>query len=398
MTEAPAQHAKAPRSRGARILRLIAIGLAVVLVAGGSVTAITVWSLFGNIHKVDIGNGSTHYDIGKMSGGFNVLIVGSDQCLQGDDCKNIGVREAALNDVTMLLHVSEDQQHAVAVSIPRDLIVPIPSCPKEDGSGSYSAMSAQQINTTLSYGGLACTVLTVEALSGVDIQFAGLITFQGVIAMSDAVGGVPVCLTGDLNDTYTNLHLTKGTHVLKGKEALQFLRSRHAVGNGSDLTRITSQQVYLSSLVRTLRSADTLGDPLKVYNLAVAATKNMQLSTQLASADTLVSIALTLKDIPLENIVFTQEPTVADPANANRVIPDAAAAATMWGYVNDDVAFAVSGSNGGSVVDPSATATATGTPPSTATSTATATGTPTPAPTLDIPGQSAITPTCAVTR
>jgi anionic cell wall polymer biosynthesis LytR-Cps2A-Psr (LCP) family protein len=73
-----------------------------------------------------------------------------------------------------------------------------------------------------------------------------------------------------------------GTYELRGVDALAFLRSREGVGDGSDLTRISSQQVYLSALVRKLKSEDTLGDPKKVYDLAKAALSKMQLSTSLA--------------------------------------------------------------------------------------------------------------------
>ena len=86
------------------------------------------------------------------------------------------------------------------MSIPRDLLVPIPSCPKEDGSGNYSAMSRQKINESLTYGGLRCTVMTVEKLTGLEIAYAAKIEFDGVIAMSTAVGGVDVCLAAPIKD------------------------------------------------------------------------------------------------------------------------------------------------------------------------------------------------------
>ena len=109
--------------------------------------------------------------------------------------------------------------------------------------------------------------------------------------------------------TYTGINLPEaGTYNLQGWSALAFLRSRHGVGDGSDLTRISSQQVYLSSLVRTLKSSDTLSDYKKLYNLADAAITNMQLSNSLADVPTMVSIALALKDIPLERVQFVQYP------------------------------------------------------------------------------------------
>ena len=97
--------------------------------------------------------------LGAFDGGFNVLLVGSDS-REGSGEKG---PDSALNDVNILLHVSQDQTNAVAVSIPRDMIVPIPSCPKENGKGNYGAMSAQPLNSSLSYGGLPCTVITVAS-------------------------------------------------------------------------------------------------------------------------------------------------------------------------------------------------------------------------------------------
>jgi LCP family protein required for cell wall assembly len=188
------------------------------------------------------------------------------------------------------------------------MVVGIPECPWEDGSGT-KGYSTESLNTALYYGGLPCVVLTIQELTGLPIQFAGMITFNGVINMSDAVGGVDVCVNGPIHDEYTGLDLPEaGNYTLSGASALAFLRSRHGVGDGSDITRISSQQVYLSSLVRTLKSSETLGDVGKLYNLANAAISSMTLSNSLADPTTMVSIALALKDIPMERVTFVQYP------------------------------------------------------------------------------------------
>ena len=88
-----------------------------------------------------------------------------------------------------------------------------------------------------------------------------MITFDGVIEMSNALGGVDVCVTQRIRDTDTGLDLSAGTHSLQGKDALEFLRTRHGVGDGSDLARISSQQVFLSSMMRKIISGGTLGSP-----------------------------------------------------------------------------------------------------------------------------------------
>ena len=393
------------------ILKLIGIALVVVLVSVGTVGGVVAYSLASQIDRnsVDIGEPDDVEipSVGAIKGGFNVLIVGSDQCEQWDGCQGPNDRGSGkLNDVTMLLHVSEDQTNAVAISFPRDLIVPIPSCKREDGNGDTAAMSAQQINVTLSDGGLPCTVRTVEALTGLDIQYAGLITFKGVIAMSNAVGGVEVCLTGDLDDDYSKIHLKAGTHTLSGKDALAFLRSRHGIGNGSDITRISSQQVYLSSLVRTLQSSETLSNPTKVYGLAQAAAQNMQLSTSLASVDTMFSMALALKDVPLDKITFIQYPGLLNVPGPyeQKVLPDTVKANQLFDLIKDDQPFTLENEDtGGSTVDPDADDDTEETPDPTSSATSTPSATATEEPEEDLPtfsgsGQTAATKTCSVTN
>jgi len=374
------------------VLSFIGAALVVVLVSGSAVGAIVFNQLNNQIKTVTL-IGETEVappSIGAYPDGFNMLIVGSDMC----ESKNCGLRGSAnLNDVTMLLHVSADGTNATAVSFPRDLVVAIPSCPKEDGSGNNAAMSAMPINNTLFYGGLPCTVLTVEKLTGLDIQFAGLITFKGVIKMSNAVGGVDVCLAGDIDDPNVGLHLKKGTRTLKGQQALSFLRSRHGVGDGSDLTRISSQQVYLSSLVRTLKDKDTLSNPVKVYSIAQAATSTMTLSQGLKQLDTLASIAARLKDIPLENVTFVQYPgtTGVGGVYEGKVAPIQAKADALFAKIRADEPFALAtvGDNNGSAVNPDA-------PKAEDKPTSTSTAKPEKLDVLDVKGQTAADYTCSV--
>lgn len=352
------------------VLRFVGIAVVVVAVAGASVAAIEGQRFAANLHTFKL-PGETEGpppNIDAMPGGFNILIVGSDKGETPDEIKARG--KAELNDVTMILHVSQDHKTAVAVSIPRDMVVPIPACPKKDGSGNYAAMGHQPINVTLSYGGVPCTVLTVEALTGLKIDFAGKITFSGVIAMSNAVGGVPVCFAGDVNDPYTGFSRPAGTSVLQGWDALMFLRSRHGVGNGGDLTRISSQQVYLASLVRTLKSEDTLNDLGKLYKIADAAVVSMELSSNFKNADVLVAIARALSNLDLDRVTFVQYPGVfvlSEPGPyKGKVKPVASVAQALFDKIKADEPFALpsAGDGDGSVVDPNATPdpSATGTP------------------------------------
>jgi LCP family protein required for cell wall assembly len=397
-----ARHGRLSRSKAwLTVLKFVAGAMAVLLISGASVAAITVAQLSSNIKKVTI-VGDTEGpppDIASFEGGYNIYIAGSDQCENRKGCVD---RAGKRNDVNIILHVSGDHKSAVAVSIPRDTVVPIPSCQSEDGSGSNAAMSAQPINVALYYGGLPCAVLTVQALTGLKIQFAGLITFKGVIQMSTAVGGVPVCIAGPINDENVGLHLKKaGTYKLEGARALAFLRSRHGVGDGSDLGRISSQQVYMSALVRKLKSADTLNDISKLYGIAVAATKNMTLSQNFAHPDTMIAIARSLANVPLDQVLFVQYPgtTGGTGVYAGKVQPIVAQADALFAKLKADKPFSLAKGNTGrgSVVS-----TAPPTKKPTATGTATATPTPTPtksttkAPVLEgVLGQSAADYTCS---
>ncbi len=358
-----ARHGRLKGTATSTVLKFVGAALAVLLVSTASVAAITFWRLNSQLQAGAVvlpGDEDAPPGIGAYEGGFNILIVGSDtragqQGLGGDEEEFDG----ELNDVNILLHVSADQTNAVAVSFPRDLVVDIPECVGPDGD--TKVVSTEPINTALSYGGLACAVLTVSQLTGLEIQFAGKITFIGVVNMADAIGGVDVCVTGPVYDEETGLDLpAAGTYPLSGYDALRFLRTRAGVGDGSDLTRISSQQVYLSSLLRKLKSAETLSDPGKLLSLANVAVGNMELSSRMASVDSLVSIALALKDIPLESLTFVQYPglTGGEGVYSGKVEPRFEAAEEMFSLIRADQPFALpqAGDDRGSTSDPNAPA------------------------------------------
>ncbi len=344
-TPLPRHAASSPRRPWATILRVIGLTLAVVLVSATAVVGITAWKIRSSIVTEAIG-GEVGTDeeirlasIGEMQGAFNILIVGTDT--RDGQRSRFGDLSSALNDVNIVVHVSEDHTRATAVSIPRDMVVPLPACPRPDGSSSGAA-SGLPINTALSYGGLNCVVLTVQQLTGLKIKYAGLVTFGGVAALSNAIGGVEVCVNAPIHDQYTGLDLPKaGKYTLAGWRALAFLRSRHGVGDGSDLGRISSQQVYLSSLVRKIQDEGVLLNPAMVYGLASTAAQSMTLSRSLSSVDTMVAMALVLKDIPRENIIFAQYPgtTGVGGIYTGKVAPLTEVANTLFAAIRKDKPF-----------------------------------------------------------
>jgi len=380
-----ARHGRLRRSHpvGA-ILRTLGIAVAVVLVSTVAVSGIAVTRLTASIHPgvhlQHVSGATAPPGIAAISGGVNLLLVGTDT-RSGQSGHFNTKREladssgAGNNDVTILLHIAQDHRSAMVVSFPRDLILNLPACPAANG-GYYPASSNRMLNATLARGGLACPVLTIEKLTGVTIPYAASISFDGVAAMSDAVGGVTVCVANAMNDPSSGIFLTAGDHTIQGQEALAFVRSRHGVGDGSDLGRISSQEVFLSALARKIESEGVLKNPLKLYSLASAATQHMQLSDSLNRPDTMVSLALALKSVPLENIVMIQYPTGSSAAFPNRVVPIPSLDAAVNNALVKDLAVQLTGKTGRGAVVSTAPPVA---PASSPTPTATKGGKPVPA-------------------
>lgn len=374
-----------------RFIAMLAVAVGVIVVSVGGVAAYTVLdaakALSDNAIVLDKSK-AIPPSLGAIEGGVDLLVVGTDSC-EGQDvtifprCAHDDGGER--NDVTMLVHITDHPRRVTVVSFPRDMLVPIPACDKP-GGGQYSAMSSQMINVSYSYGGLACTVKTVEALTGEEIEFAAALRWTGVINMSDAIGGVDVCVAGEINDGNTGLHLSAGEHTLQGAEALQFLRIRHGIGDGSDLGRISNQQQFMSSMVRKLQSQSVLANPGTLLKLAGTALNQVTqgqlvLSQSLANPTLMVQIAMAVKDVPYDDIVFVQYPTrYASGIGASRVLPVSDAADVLFAAIDANKPITLTGdaSQGyavkvtGEAPKPSASPTATATPSATGTPSATA--------------------------
>ena len=345
------------------IVRVLFTSLAVMLASSVAIAAVLVVSTASHIKpgtqllQAD-GQVAPLPQVGPLEGGANILLAGTDtRSGQGGAFSTqdqlAGSSGAGSNDVTMVLHIAADHRSATVISIPRDLMAPIPACPDPSG-GTFSSQSKGMFNTTLSEGGLSCVVLTAESLTGLDIKYAALINFDGVIAMSDAIGGVTVCLDAPINDPSAALDLPAGNQTIKGDVALAFVRTRAGVGDGSDLGRISNQQVFLSAMVRQVLHGGVLSNPITLYQLADAAVKNLQTSASLSNPTSMVSLALAMKNIDTANIVFIQYPVVADPDNPNRVVPNSNAVDALTAALAADQPLQLTGSLGvGATANPS---------------------------------------------
>ncbi|OIJ94747.1 transcriptional regulator [Streptomyces sp. MUSC 14] len=317
--------------------------------------------LNGNINSIALdGKGGSEKADAFGRTPINLLVIGSDgrtsaaDCKLGGGCSQTGVQSGNGNaDVEMVVHIAADRSNATVMSVPRDTMANVPACSdpasKQSTPGYYG-----QINSALSYGP-ACQVATIHQLTGIPIDHFVKLDFSGVVSMSDAVGGVDVCVSDNVYDTYSHLKLSKGTHTLKGVGALEFVRSRHGFGDGSDLGRTVSQHLFLGAMIRKFKSAGTLTDPTKVYDLADAATKALTVDDGLGSISKLVGLASDLNKVPSHRITFTTMQTAPDPNNKDRVVPGAGAKSLFASIANDQSLTTDSGKKSAAA---SATATA----------------------------------------
>jgi len=290
------------------LLSIIAVAvLAFVAVAGSGFVYVTSQLRAAGI-EVFATDGQT-FDLptaAEINGPISVLLIGSDS--RENVSASYGSSEAELADVIILLKINEARTNAVALSFPRDLMVSVPECPNPNGGEPYPAKDFVQINSTMNYGGPACTLLAVQQLTGLEIPYLAMIDFNGVIAMSEAVGGVEVCVAEPISDDYSQLYLDAGYHTLIGEQALAFLRTRHGVGDGSDLARISNQQVFLTSLVRKLKDEGALTSPFALFRLGTAALNNMTLSRSLTDIGVILGLAREVNDVDLDKITFLKLP------------------------------------------------------------------------------------------
>ncbi|MFT4135384.1 MAG: LCP family protein [Microbacterium sp.] len=319
-----------------QLLTMIGVALGVIVVSGAGVAAYAAFDFTTSFTKdaVDLeGQDAVPPDIGAIEGGVNLLLAGTDACepayadIFGDRCEGPEADEE-LNDVNLLLHISDEPRRVTVISFPRDLMIDIPACTNADGEDTGDTYD--MLNTAYVYGQLGCVVKTVSQLTGLDIQYAAKVTWGGVIEITNAIGGVEVCLASGIYDPNTGLDLEAGNHTLAGVSALQFLRTRYGVGNGGDLGRISNQQQYMSRLARKLVSEEVLSNPATLLKLARVAVDNVTPSQSLTNPMALAQIALAVKNVPFDEIVFLQYPVYEDPNDPNRVVPDYDAADALW--------------------------------------------------------------------
>ncbi|WP_395295943.1 LCP family protein [Kitasatospora hibisci] len=302
---------RTPKRRRRRWLMITAGALAFLLIACGTLLWIAYRKLDGNIRT----DSATDQLLARLEaerpsrtagakGAENILLIGSDDRTGANS--SYGEVGGRRSDTTILLHLAADRRHATAVSIPRDVMVTVPACEKPDGTRSRPALL--QFNAAFETGGPACSIRTVEQLSGIRMDHYVILDFTGFKAMVDAVDGVEVCVPQAIHDKDAKLDLAAGRQTLHGEQALGYVRARETLGDGSDTQRMGRQQQFLAALIRKVQSQDVLLNPARLWPVLDAATSSIQADGGLSSLGALYDLTQELRGIPSADVVFLTAP------------------------------------------------------------------------------------------
>lgn len=284
----PARPAGAPPrrlGRGARVARtvLALLSAMTLLIAGYAWTAYR--QLDGGLVTSDVLTGPRSAD-----GATDILLVGLDSRTDAQghplprevlDALNAGDSDGESNTDTMIvLRVPDDASRpTTAMSVPRDSYVQIPGFGKHKINSAYARAAAAERTSASGQGvvepeltrqadlaGRRVLAQTIEQLTGASIDHYAEVNLAGFAEITSAVGGVPVCLTEPVDDSYSGARFAAGPQRLEGAPALAFVRQRHGLPRG-DLDRVVRQQAFLASLAHQTLSAGTLADPVALTGL-----------------------------------------------------------------------------------------------------------------------------------
>ncbi|GGG12726.1 hypothetical protein GCM10007304_28400 [Rhodococcoides trifolii] len=301
-----------------------------MLVAGLSTVAVLVtgiaWqsvdSLRSNLATVSdlgLGNGS--------DGAVDILMVGTDSrtdargnplSQQELDSLRAGEETASNTDTIVLIRVPNDGSSATAISIPRDAYVDVPGIGMSKINAAYGATKEEDrlklvesgvadadADAQSSKAGRQALIQSVAQLTGVTVDHYAEVGLLGFVLLTDAVGGVDVCLNAPVDEPLSGANFPAGPQTLTGSNALSFVRQRHDLPRG-DLDRIVRQQVFMASLVHKVLSAKTLSNPSKLGQLSSA----VQRSVVIDSDWDILQFATKLQDLAGGSVKFETIPVV----------------------------------------------------------------------------------------
>ncbi|MGP5931026.1 LCP family glycopolymer transferase [Corynebacterium glyciniphilum] len=287
------------RQIGSTPVKVVLALLSAIMLAGGTYAYSSVGRLDSNLNQAG------GLNLGSQSdGATDILLVGVDSRTdaQGNelsqdeiDMLRAGEEEATNTDTIILIRVPDDGSSATAVSLPRDTYVHNEDLGNLKLNGVYGSVkdekrreleqdavnngedpNAKKIDRETTSAGREALISTVADVTGIEVDHYAEVGLLGFVLLTDAVGGVDVCLNNAVDEPLSGAKFPAGEQTLSGQDALSFVRQRHELPRG-DLDRITRQQVYMASLTNKVLSTSTLSNPGKLNDLSKAVERSVTL-------------------------------------------------------------------------------------------------------------------------
>ncbi|MFM9261351.1 LCP family protein [Rhodococcus sp. 5A-K4] len=233
---------------------------------------------------------------GGKDGAIDILMVGTDSRTDAHgnplsqselDSLRAGEEVASNTDTIILIRVPNDGSSATAISIPRDAYVNVPGIGMSKINAAFGATKETERLKLVNNGssdsdadkksteaGRTALIGAVGNLTGITVDHYAEVGLLGFVLLTNAVGGVDVCLNAPVDEPMSGANFAAGKQTLDGADALSFVRQRHDLPRG-DLDRIVRQQVFMASLVSKVLSAKTLSDPGKLSQLTSAVQRSV---------------------------------------------------------------------------------------------------------------------------
>jgi LCP family protein required for cell wall assembly len=301
-----------------RLIVALTSGVILLVASVAGIFGFAARNLAGNIEALEVISSPKPV---SETGPLNILLMGTDTRTDqgGGFGSEVEYGGTGRSDTTILIHLSNDRKSAIAVSIPRDSVVNIPACTKEDGT--TVAERTDLFNSAFASAGPACTVKTLETLTGITINHAVIVDFIGFSNVVDALGGIKVCLTEAIDEPVENgagIQLPAGVQIVDGKDALGLMRARYSLADGSDLKRIERQQELISLTIDQITDMNLITDLPALYKVLNAATSSLRMDPGLSDLDSLVTLSTSLSSMGSQNVSFLTVPYELTP-DGNRV-------------------------------------------------------------------------------
>ena len=280
----------------ARLTRVIAVAVALAIVVGTGVAWGKIRSFESGINHISpIALGE-----GGEDGAIDILLVGMDSRtdahgnpLSEEELATLraGDDVSTNTDTIILVRIPNNGKSATAISIPRDSYVQAPGVGKMKINGVYGSVHLEKLKELVEQDGMdqaqaepqaaeagrEALIKTVANLTGVTVDHYAEIGLLGFALITDALGGVNVCLKDAVYEPLSGADFPAGWQKLDGPQALSFVRQRHDLPRG-DLDRVTRQQAVMASLAHEVISSKTLSSPSTLNRLQDAVQRSVVLS------------------------------------------------------------------------------------------------------------------------